>query len=121
MKCQHKNCGNKEKVWLPHISRGDEHGLKSHPYCIYCGAVKNISSDMPKRIGYYLNVLSLIRKDYRISEAQIRLIVNDLNNMEDFEDPYWTTGFSQEKMFLGSLKKFCNVPENMVKSRLHFG
>jgi hypothetical protein len=32
MKCEHKSCGNKEKVWLPHISREAEYGLRLHPY-----------------------------------------------------------------------------------------
>jgi len=116
MKCEHKSCGSKEKVWLPYILRKAEYGLKSHPYCVHCGAVKNISTDMPKRIGYYINVLSEIRKSFRISDAQVRLIVNELSSKEDFEDPYWTTGFAQEKMFLASLKKYCNLSETAIKS-----
>src|SRR3989304_5719732 len=115
MKCEHQSCGGKEKVWLPHISREEDHGLRSHPYCIHCGAIKNISSDKPRKIGHYLNVLSEIRKNFRISDAQISLIVNDLNSKEDFEDPYWTTGLSQEKMFLISIKKHCNIQENAIK------
>src|SRR5574340_1093533 len=98
MKCEHKSCRRKDKVWLPYFSREIEYGLKSHPYCIHCGAVRNISSDMPKKIGYYINILAKIRKDFHISEAQIRLIINELNSREDFADPYWTTGLAQEKM-----------------------
>ncbi len=118
MKCEHKSCGNKEKVWLPYISRDMEHGLKSHPYCIHCGAVKNISTDMPRRIGYYINLPSKIRKDFRISDAQIRFIINESSREESFEDPYWTTGFAQEKMFLASIKKYCDLPENTIKPLL---
>ncbi|MBU3967236.1 MAG: hypothetical protein KKG76_07690 [Euryarchaeota archaeon] len=117
MKCEHKSCGNKEKVWLPFTSREIEHGLKSHPYCVHCGAVKNISSDMPKRIGYYINIISHIRKNFRISDVQVRLIVNELIT-EDFEDPYWTTRSAQERMFLAALNKYCNLPENAVKPLL---
>jgi hypothetical protein len=115
-KCEHKSCGNKEKVWLPFISRNVEYGLKSHSYCIHCGAVKNISTDMPRRIGYYINILSVIRKNFHISDAQARLIINELSGKDDFEDPYWTTGFAQEKMFLESLKKYCNIQEAAVQS-----
>lgn len=115
MKCEHKSCGHKEKVWLPLISRRTEHGLRSHPYCIYCGAVKNISSDLPKKIGYYINILSEIRKNFRISDAQARLIVNELSSKEDFEDPYWTTGYAQEKMFMALIKKYCNLSESIIK------
>lgn len=117
MKCEHKSCGNKEKVWLPFTSRETEHGLKSHPYCVHCGAVKNISTDMPKRIGYYVNIISQIRKNFRISDVQVRLIVNELIK-EDFEDTYWTTRCSQERMFLAALKKYCNLSENAVKPLL---
>ncbi len=118
MKCGHKSCGNKEKVWLPYKDREVEHGLKVHSYCIHCGAVKNISGDFPRRIGFYINILSVLRKNYRISEAQIRLVINELNKVEDFEDSYWTTGFAQEMIFSGLLKKYCNLPENTIKSLL---
>jgi len=115
MNCCHKSCGSKEKIWLPYRDREAEHGLKVHPYCIQCGAVKNISSDLPKRIGYYINILSRLRKNYCISQAQIRLVINGLNSSDGFEDPYWATGFSQEKIFLGLMKKYCNLTENTIK------
>jgi hypothetical protein len=118
MKCEHKSCGCKEKVWLPYISREVEYGLKSHPYCVHCGAIKNTSTDMPRRIGHYINILSKIRKIFRISDAQVRLIINELSSKEGFEDPYWTTGFAQEKMFLASLKKYCNIQETAIRSLL---
>ncbi|MCZ7355911.1 MAG: hypothetical protein O8C66_09075 [Candidatus Methanoperedens sp.] len=118
MKCEHKSCGSKEKVWLPHISREEVYGLKSHPYCIHCGAVKNISDDMPMKIGHYINILSKIRRSFRISDAQVRLIINELSSKEGFEDPYWSTGFAQEKMFLASLKRYCNLQENTIKPLL---
>lgn len=115
MKCEHQSCGSKEKVWLPHVFREKEYCLKLHPFCVHCGAVKNISSDMPKKIGYYINIISGLRKNFRISDAQVRLIINELNSREDFEDPYWTTAYAQEKMFLASLKKYCNITENSLK------
>lgn len=118
MKCKHKSCGSKEKLWLPYVSRGVEYCLKLHPYCVYCGAVKNISTDMPKRSGYYINILSQIRKSFRMSDAQVRLIVNELNSIEDFEDPYWTTGFAQEIMFMAVLKKYCNFQEAAIRPLL---
>ncbi len=118
MKCEHESCGNKEKIWLPHLVRDEEYGLRSHPYCVHCGAVKNISGDAPKKIGHYVNILAKLRNNFRISDAQIRLIVNELKGIEDFEDPYWTTGIAQEKMFLASLKKYCNIQGNQVQLTL---
>jgi len=118
MKCEHKNCGSKEKVWLPYVTREAEHGFKSHPYCIHCGAVKNISTDTPQRTGYYTNVLSRIRKSFRVSDAQVRLIINELNSREDFEYPCRTAGFAQEQMFLAALNKYCNIQEAAIRSLL---
>ncbi|GFO95928.1 nucleoside-diphosphate-sugar epimerase [groundwater metagenome] len=46
-------------------------GLKSHPYCIQCGMIKNISSDRERPLGYYMNILSHLR----ITKVQTRLIV----------------------------------------------
>ena len=74
MSCDHTSCGLAEKVWLPYIFRGRECGLKPHPYCVKCGAVKNLSSEKPREIGYYMNVISDLGKRIKISQVQIRLI-----------------------------------------------
>jgi hypothetical protein len=43
MDCIHESCGSIDKVWLPFVVDNRINGLKPHPYCIHCGAVKNIS------------------------------------------------------------------------------
>lgn len=118
MRCEHSSCWKGEKVWLPCEARERKIGLKAHPYCINCGAIKNISSDRPRKIGYYVNVISHISRNYRISDAQIRLIVNELDGIEDFEDLYWTTGKAQEIMFINAVKKYSNLPELTIRAFL---
>lgn len=118
MGCDHISCWKSEKVWLPYEVGERKTGLKAHPYCINCGVIKNISPDRARKTGYYVNIISNISRIYRISDAQIRLIVNELGKIEDFEDPYWTTGKAQEIMFTNVVKKYSNLPEVTIRSFL---
>jgi len=76
-KCKHELSSSKE--WLP----SDNGILKLHPYCRICGVVKNVSADKGKKLGYFVNILSALKRDlekrgYKISQTQIRLILNEL-------------------------------------------
>lgn len=120
MGCAHKSCSNISKVWLPFVASDKLCGLKSHLYCIHCGAVKNISTDRPKKIAYYIN--SLINIDKRIlklTKVQIRLIVKDLEGIRDFEDAYSMTRHAQEKTFIKIVKNYCNISERDIASILN--
>jgi hypothetical protein len=114
----HRSCGAIEKVWLPVEFRDRVIGLKPHPYCLDCGVVKNISPDRARKLGFYINVLAGIARFHRISEAQVRLIVRDLQAIEDFEDSYSLSAAAQEKIFIAIVKKYCNFSEGMIRSFL---
>ena len=119
MNCAHKSCGSDDKVWLPFEVAGANKGLKSHPYCVRCGSVKNISSDRARSIGYYVNVLA--RMGHRtggITKVQTRLIVKALEGCDGFEDSYSMTGYAQRNMFIDAVKKYCNLSEHLVSSML---
>jgi len=89
LKCDHVDCGNTEKVWLPYVLRERPIVLKSHPYCIQCGMVKNIGSDRAKGTGYFINALShmdkhlkIIKKYYNLPDRTIQQflqVVSELN------------------------------------------
>lgn len=96
-------------------------GLKPHPYCLNCGVIKNISSDRARRLGFYINVLARISNFYRVTEAQVRLIANELQAIEDFEDNYSMSATTQEKIFINIVKKYCNLSEGIIKSFLKLG
>ena len=117
LKCEHLDCGNHEKVWLPHIIREDMCGLKSHPYCIKCGIVKNIGSDRAKGIGYFINVLSRLEKHLKLpgSTVRMRLSVKELEKLEDFEDIYSMSKHTQEKVFTSVVKKYYQIPDNTIQ------
>jgi hypothetical protein len=100
--CKHESCGVKENIWLPYRYDGLSRGLKSHPYCIRCGVVKNISADKAKPMGYYTNRLARMS----ITKVQVWLIVKELEHT-CFDDPYSLTRSDQEKVFNQVVQKYC--------------
>jgi len=95
--CEHKTCGSSEKVWLPFLYRGMECGLKPHPYCAECGLIKNLSSEKPRKAGFYINVISTLSNRTKISQAQMRLISQELDRSLD--DGYGMDRFMQDALF----------------------
>lgn len=96
---------------------------KLHPYCNKCGTVKNISSDKGKKISYFVATLSslrkiLERKGYKISDAQIRLIVKELSEVEGFEDAWWMTFSRQKEIFISTVRKYVKVSRDVIEAVL---
>lgn len=114
MSCNHELCGNIQKVWLPYEVRGHLKGLKSHPFCLHCGAVKNISSDRARPLGYYMNILSHLG----ITNVQIRLIAKEMEGLGDFDDGFSISSFLQEQVFIRIVKKYSNLSENSIRGAL---
>lgn len=112
--CSHRDCGNSEKVWLPHTYRGKECGLKPHPYCVECGLVKNLSSDKPRKIGFYINIVAALGERMKISQAQMRLISMALKDA-CLDDSYGMDRYQQEVLFTQIIRKFIPVPEQIIR------
>jgi hypothetical protein len=113
MVCEHRSYG--EVVWLPYQYNGWDKGLKAHPCCSKCGLVKSISSDRPRPIGYYLNILGSLAKAHSVSRVQIRLICKELGCLED---PYGFDRHQQNVIFKNILHKYTKIPERTVESAL---
>ncbi len=97
--------------------------LKLHPYCNKCGTMKNVSSDKGKKISYFVASLSKLRKilekkGYKISDAQIRLIVKELREVEGFEDTWWITFSKQKEIFISIVGKYVKVSRDVIESVL---
>lgn len=97
--CVHQSSSDKE--WLPSL----EGFLRPHPCCRNCGVVKNISYDKAEKTGYYVNVLSEIRRylekrGFKLSKAQLRIILKELESREGFSDTYWIRGSVQKSIFI---------------------
>ena len=76
--CEHKISGSREKIWLPYYFEGRERGLKPHPYCIECGLIKNLSSDKPRSLGYFMNLIAELGRRHKVAKIQI-IVINTTN------------------------------------------
>lgn len=118
--CEHRDCGNKEKVWLPYIYRGLERGLKPHVFCTKCGLVKSASSDKPRRLGYYTNIIAMLGREIKVTKVQMRLISLELER-RGIDDIYGIDRHCQEKLFIEVVRQYVNVSEQIINSFLHVG
>jgi hypothetical protein len=111
--CVHKDCGTKEKEWLPYFHEGRFRGLKPHPYCAECGMVKNLSSERPRQIGYFINLISEIGKRYKIAQVQVRLMVREMER-QGLEDSYGMDRQQQKELFREIAKRCLSIPEKVI-------
>lgn len=111
--CEHKISGSKEKVWLPYYYEGRDRGLKPHPYCMECGLIKNLSSERPRRVGFFMNVIAELGKRYKIAQVQIRLIALEMDK-QSLDDKFGMDRLQQEKLFIEITTRILNVPERAV-------
>ncbi len=116
MPCEHEA---NEREWAP-MPNGV---LKLHPYCERCGTFKNVSSDKGKSIGYFVASLSKLKrilegKGYKVSKAQIRLIVKELSEIDGFEDLWWITFSKQKEVFVKVVQKYIRVSKDLIESVL---
>lgn len=115
--CVHRSSSDKE--WLPSL----EGILRPHPCCANCGVVKNISYDRAKEMGYYVNVLSEIKRylgkrGFKLSKAQLRLILKELEDIEGFSDSYCLRGSVQKSFFIEAVRKYSSLSPNFIESFL---
>jgi hypothetical protein len=108
-----------ERPWLPSLDSGL---LRPHPYCADCGAVKNVSSDKARGIGYYLNALAemkryLEKRGSRLSSAQVRLISMEMEG-RGYADAYSTPGSSQRSAFVEIVRKYTSLSPSFIEGFL---
>ena len=132
-RCAHKECTKDKQEWLPVenevVSIKKTQQLKKHPYCENCGLVKSIRMDRAKPLGYYTNVLADIRdylsKEHRrtrgfmpkLTSAQMRIIINELAEMPDFEDDFIRNRREQADIFVKMIKKHVpQMSEELIRS-----
>jgi hypothetical protein len=132
-RCPHKECTKDKQEWLPVenevVSIKKTNQLKKHPYCENCGLVKSIRMDRAKPIGFYTNVLSDI-KDYlykenrrtrgfmpKLTATQMRLIIDELEELPDFEDDFVRNRREQSDIFVKIVKKHIpQMSEELIRS-----
>ena len=115
--CEHKISGSREKIWLPYYFEGRERGLKPHPYCIDCGLIKNLSSDKPRSLGYFMNLIAELGKRHRITSIQTRLIALEMERLA-LDDKFGMDRQQQEDLFVEITTRILNVPTRSVSELL---
>lgn len=121
--CLHES---QESDWLPLLNKGEEKTLAPHPYCYRCGLVRNIGPDRAKKIGFYVEVLSEVQRHlkhehskggkHKLTEAQKRLIVKEMQEDVVFNDLYGVLASSQEERFVEILQKYRpDLEENEIE------
>jgi hypothetical protein len=106
-----------EKVWLPYYYESRARGLKPHPYCIDCGLIKNLSSCRSHNIGYFMNIVAELSKEYKIAQVQIRLIAMELEK-QGIEDNFGMDRNQQEDLFTQIATRILNIPKRVVREKL---
>jgi len=92
--------------------------LKLHPVCSNCGTFKNVSSDKGKKLSYFIRVLSELKKYCKVTDVQLRLIAKELEANPDFCDLWWISFEQQKKIFIGVVKKYVKVSNQVLESLL---
>ena len=110
--CDHES---RDYDWLPMLRKLESMTLAPHPYCEKCGLVRNVGPDRPKKVGYYMEVLSRIEKHlkkehdkgskFKLTETHKRLIVKKIQDEEVFFDLYGVMATTQEERFLEIVKE----------------
>lgn len=82
--------------------------------------VKNIGSDKATGRGYFINVMSQIEKHLKIpgSTVRIRLVIKELEKIEEFEDSFSMSKYNQEKIFLSIIKKYYQLSDKTIQQFL---
>jgi len=109
--CAHEDCGHRERIYSPPADkRITRVPVQRYPYCLKCGVLKNVSSDKAKLTGWYTNLLRLVNYNIalshgKITQAQQRLIIAEIEKVRDFEDRYQMTRSAQLDLFFIAIHK----------------
>ena len=128
VECCNESCGREHRIWLPEtIARSEGRTTSSsgrsdvslHYWCALCGCVQNMSDDRPKKMGYWINILSKMAREFSITQSQERLVIKELEKNKLFEDMYGTTGSAQKELFVKTAKKYLKLREETIDSFIY--
>ena len=109
--CLHTSCSSEQRLWL-HENRYNTADVSLHRWCVFCGVVQNITDDRPRKIGYWMNILSKIEKRFSLTQSQKRLIIKALEAHDFFSDLFSISGSEQKEVFIQIVEKYCNICES---------
>ena len=107
---EHTPAPPSERKWMD-VYLDQDGRLAKHDWCIDTGIIKNQGGEVAKPKGFYITILNkmkyILEKDLghkrdspKISQAQISLILKDLDKVDGFYDKWWRTESSQLEAFI---------------------
>ena len=113
----HKSCEYLEKIDQTQgpVILQSEHLI--HPRGSIGDQIRVSSSDRPRRLGHYINIIAAMGRKVRITKSQIRLIVLDLQR-ENIDDTVSLEKCDQEKIFIDTVRRYVNVNSETVRAFL---
>ena len=107
---EHNPAPPSERIWMP-VYQDEDNKLAKHDWCLDTGIIKNQGGEVAKPKGFYITILNKMKyvlekelgrkKDSpKISQAQISLILKDLDKVDGFYDKWWRTESSQLETFI---------------------
>ena len=99
-----------ERIWMD-VYLDQDGRLAKHDWCLDTGIIKNQGGEVAKPKGFYITILNKMKyvlekelgrkKDApKISQAQISIILKDLDKVDGFYDKWWRTESSQLETFI---------------------
>ena len=116
--CKHQTCGKEMQVWLP-LDNNLPSDISMHSWCVNCGKIKIKSDDRAFNIGYWMNILAIIAKNYSLRDVQKRLISKTLEKNECFIDLYNVDKNIQKEIFKKIVTRFCIISEKSIDSLIY--
>ena len=107
---EHTPAPPSERIWMD-VYLDQDGRLAKHDWCLDTGIIKNQGGEVAKPKGFYITILNkmkyILEKDLghkrdspKISQAQISLILKDLDKVDGFYDKWWRTESSQLEAFI---------------------
>jgi hypothetical protein len=107
---EHSPAPPTERIWMP-VYLDEDKKLAKHDWCLDTGIIKNLSGEEAKPKGFYVSVLNKMKYILerplgrskgapKFPEAQISLILKDLDKVDGFYDKWWRTESSQLEVFI---------------------
>jgi len=124
--CDHQVSHKDDKIWVrPSPAEKKHTPHQPRLYCKVCGRLKYNGSANAKDLGFYINVLKELKQKvdvlykrkaigHRLTQAQIRLIIKELGEDEDFLDGFSNQKYSQYEFFKSTIKKHCMIDDYII-------
>lgn len=125
--CVHKESHTDKSIWVKPTPDEKKHSpTLKRPYCLHCGKIKYIGSAKIRKMGYFHNLLREIRGKMdvlyrrkvlrkRMTDVQIRLVLQDLENDDFFSDDFSNNSFCQWEFFKRAVKKHCIISDEVME------